>query len=265
MVAKRNILVSSLKCFVLLSAVQRPSEAEYTSGSASNDVNSAITSSPLPTSAEISSNSVMGNTTEGPVSTSLKPTQITVTPDDSYRAQCPDNASCSNLGGQCLSCDFSYNCTYGTYQTTNCTVKPNITCIGDRMFIRHYECRYCYQLNPKFHNCQPSTNCIAKTAPRQRYQSKCTTKEEILCLGSRVFYKNLLCNWTSGYKWSTALILSITLGGFGVDRFYLGLWKEGIGKLFSFGGLGVWTLVDVILIATGYVGPYDSSLYIYPW
>lgn len=71
------------------------------------------------------------------------------------------------------------------------------------------------------------------------------------------------CNWTSGKRWSVALILSITLGGFGVDRFYLGLWREGIGKLFSFGGLGVWTLVDVILIATGYVGPANGSLYIF--
>lgn len=58
------------------------------------------------------------------------------------------------------------------------------------------------------------------------------------------------------------LIFSIVFGGFGVDRFYLGMWQEGIGKLFSFGGLGVWTLVDVILIATGYLGPADHSLYI---
>jgi len=55
---------------------------------------------------------------------------------------------------------------------------------------------------------------------------------------------------------------SITLGGFGADRFYLGLWREGIGKLFSFGGLGVWTIVDVILVAAGYIGPADGSLYI---
>ena len=56
---------------------------------------------------------------------------------------------------------------------------------------------------------------------------------------------------------------SITLGGFGVDRFYLGHWEAGLGKVFSFGGLGAWTLVDIILIAVGYVGPADGSLFIF--
>lgn len=59
------------------------------------------------------------------------------------------------------------------------------------------------------------------------------------------------------------LRFSLTLGGFGVDRFYLGHWREGLGKLFSFGGLGVWTLVDLILVIIGYVGPADGSLYIF--
>lgn len=58
------------------------------------------------------------------------------------------------------------------------------------------------------------------------------------------------------------MFLSVTLGGFGADRFYLGMWKSAIGKLFSFGGLGIWTLVDVILIGVGYIGPADGSLYV---
>uniref|UniRef100_V9L653 TM2 domain-containing protein 3 n=1 Tax=Callorhinchus milii TaxID=7868 RepID=V9L653_CALMI len=88
------------------------------------------------------------------------------------------------------------------------------------------------------------------------------TTPSTLPAGYREFQKKMYCNLTGGYKWSTALALSITLGGFGADRFYLGQWKEGLGKLFSFGGLGIWTLIDVLLIGIGYVGPADGSLYI---
>ena len=75
-------------------------------------------------------------------------------------------------------------------------------------------------------------------------------------IASSLFSYDKFCflgNWTQGHKWFTALLLSVTLGGFGADRFYLGHWQEGIGKLFSFGGLGVWTLVDVVMIAIRYV------------
>lgn len=51
-------------------------------------------------------------------------------------------------------------------------------------------------------------------------------------------------------NWILVLIISIIFGGLGVDRFIMGKIGTGILKLITFGGLGIWWLVDVILIAT---------------
>ena len=53
-------------------------------------------------------------------------------------------------------------------------------------------------------------------------------------------------------NWTVTLVLSILFGSLGVDRFMMGRIGLGILKLITFGGFGVWWLIDVILIATRY-------------
>jgi hypothetical protein len=58
--------------------------------------------------------------------------------------------------------------------------------------------------------------------------------------GHGVSNKSFLVTW----------LLSLLLGVLGVDRFYLGKVGTGLLKLFTLGGVGIWALVDLILVLT---------------
>lgn len=55
----------------------------------------------------------------------------------------------------------------------------------------------------------------------------------------------------AGKSYTVAWALSLLLGIWGVDRFYLGRWMTGLLKFFTMGGFFIWYLVDLILILTG--------------
>ena len=48
-----------------------------------------------------------------------------------------------------------------------------------------------------------------------------------------------------------ALLLCVLLGALGIHRFYAGRIVTGILMILTLGGLGIWTLIDLIMIATG--------------
>jgi TM2 domain-containing membrane protein YozV len=47
------------------------------------------------------------------------------------------------------------------------------------------------------------------------------------------------------------ILLCFFLGTFGIHRFYVGKVGTGILMLLTLGGIGIWTLVDFIIIVTG--------------
>ena len=52
-------------------------------------------------------------------------------------------------------------------------------------------------------------------------------------------------------EWLVMVLLCLFLGNFGIHRFYTGHKAIGIAQLLTFGGCGIWTLIDLILILIG--------------
>ncbi|GIX90777.1 TM2 domain-containing protein CG10795 [Caerostris darwini] len=95
----------------------------------------------------------------------------------------------------------------------------------------------------------------------------CKTAIGIVCkpgtgLNDTTFEKEIECQYTNGYSYETALLLSLFLGMFGIDRFYLGYPAIGLAKLCTLGFMFLGQLIDIILIALQVVGPADGSHYV---
>jgi len=110
----------------------------------------------------------------------------------------------------------------------------------------------------------PVTQQISNCTRERKGKQICTSIPGIICkpFCNATFFKEVDCTWTNGYNFDTALLLSVFLGMFGVDRFYLGYPAIGCLKFATLGFFFIGHLVDVVLIATQTLGPADNSSYI---
>jgi len=75
--------------------------------------------------------------------------------------------------------------------------------------------------------------------------------------GNGTFQSDKICTscgvklLTEGKDWLTTLLLNIFLGGFGAHRFYSGDTGIGVAQLLTFGGCGIWWVIDLVIILTG--------------
>ncbi|XP_061713684.1 TM2 domain-containing protein CG10795 [Cydia pomonella] len=122
------------------------------------------------------------------------------------------------------------------------------------------------QIDPdtqQFRGCSPG-----KDVPSEgEAEVFCRAADGIKCEGTSnsTFKRKMPCKWTNGYSLEIALLLSVFLGMFGLDRFYLGYPGIGLAKLCTLGFMFLGQLLDIILIAAQVVGPSDGSAYVIPY
>ncbi len=114
------------------------------------------------------------------------------------------------------------------------------------------------ELKQTAQNCQPNSQ--VKVACYPVLNITCESKRfDGLTIG---FYRYETCRYVTSYHYQTAVLLSVFLGIFGADRFYLGYIGVGVLKFCTCGFMLIGYLVDMLLIITQTLKPVDNSNYI---
>ncbi|KAG9395559.1 TM2 domain containing protein [Carpediemonas membranifera] len=162
--------------------------------------------------------------------------------------------SCSDVPAYELHCDWSSTelcVVYGQeYSDLSCTAPSTIDCDGARTFLVNYTCQYCWQVNEAV--CDDPTSC---SFVGEGVETSCTVPETVFCNGTRTFSKMVPCLVESSKSWLVCVTLSVIAGSWGLDRLYLGHFWLFLAKLLTMGGWGLWSFVDLALIAFDIVRP----------
>lgn len=163
---------------------------------------------------------------------------------------------CSSIFPYEMYCHEVPGCQLDELVTLNCTAFHSASCTGARtFFLENVPCRYCYQVPATEISCEQQIDCQPSLAT---FTTRC--RSHTPCMGPSIFEKRGQCMRTSK-SLKTAILLSIFLGGLGADRFYLGHYVTAAFKLVTIGGFGIAYLVDIILIAAGYLQASNGALY----
>ncbi|XP_041370530.1 TM2 domain-containing protein CG11103-like [Gigantopelta aegis] len=149
---------------------------------------------------------------------------------------------------------------------------------NDHQYVPHTALVNCSYLPLEFLNCSEPEDLKGNTTERkilgygctewgnERYEEVqktsvwCTVLPGIECYGNRTFLKDgFPCIRYNGHYFVTTLMYSVLLGFLGMDRFCLGHTGTAVGKLLTIGGVGIWWIIDVILLVTGMLKPADDS------
>ena len=94
-------------------------------------------------------------------------------------------------------------------------------------------------------------SCGADPASGELYCHQCGQETETGAETCAKCGQNLPAPSKKGKDWLATLLLCIFLGGMGIHRFYTGHFLIGVVQLFTLGGFGIWTMIDLVRIISG--------------